>query len=1366
MKRNEEAGCAADALPRFLVHMHETMKLRIYKTREYARKAKARLFDETAEAVAALPGGGRAVLIANHAAGGIEADALLITDGGVAAIWLYAYGGIIAATEGGCWTADGKIIACGAIDRNPLAKARRDMRRAHPLIEKWFGKDAGALKAYVIFGDGAVTDGLTPTAKDERITVCSVSELQEKLKEAAAEEIVFTDEEFDRIPEIMQLTDSGTAHTAAADAAAYYAELEEIAAGGTGTHDSRRMLKDLLRRITDDCVADRRVNFVGTFAKLDFLIKENGIPDGAAAMMHAARVALNTAATTGGSGQEEQFMHDVKAVALLVHYACGRQPVPPSLAKLLPEGDRPKAWGAFRDARIRCVVSEWDDEYIYVTDEHDGARLKVCYGSKNTYLTRGGKGDWGYLKGLLAEGAQLNLVRVRFDGDVCMPELIIYEPDYLVNVTTIASCFETYAESPFVSLVNKIKPLPNTPAIHLGNLAGRYLDDTVHGRRTPFDEGITEFFKDNAMALLACDGMADAKQAARFYDDAEVQKRNIDKLIGRDLPALIGGYDPEAVMLEPTFFSEILGIQGRFDFLYEKDGLTVIIEQKSGKGAYVPPTSPAYDPDTPAVQEKHWVQLTLYRALFAYQFGKRAGEMSHAMLLYSRYGNGLVETAQSPRLLLRAVRMRNLIAWCEMSYAESGLRILDGLTPDKLNMKHAAGRLWENYTKPALEAVLAPIREASPLERSYYFRFMQFIEKEQLLAKTGGGNDGGRGFAAVWHDTFDDKLAAGTICAGLTIDPSCNADDGSLRLRFGRTTRPAAADFRRGDIVILYPYAEDGTPDPCAGPVIRAAVADMADDGLELALREAPASRQARALGEGMLWAVEHDMYDSSYSPLYRGMHAFLSADKSRRDLILLRRTPAVDPTVKIKGSYGAFDTLVTRAKQARELFLVVGPPGTGKTSYGLLYQLQEELLEQGTSVLLTACTNRAVDEICGKLAEADVDFVRIGPRLTCGARYRHNLLQARLEGCATADEARAVIEGTRVFCATVAAVNSDSGLLRLKRFSLAIVDEASQLLEPQLAGLLAATTADGSPAVDRFVLIGDHKQLPAVVLQTEDDSHVAEPSLRAAGLTDCRRPLFERQLRAFKTTDGYDPRYVYMLTRQGRMHRDIAAFPNAAFYGGRLTEVPLPHQTQPCRLTAAGADGIARLLCRGRTAFVASPQVDAAAAAAKTNPAEALMMAATAVRIYNLCRIGFNADTTLGIIVPFRAQIAEVRSSIARSGITALRGITIDTVERYQGSQRDYIICGLTVGRPWQMRLLTSGTFEEDGLPVDRKLNVALTRARLGLVVIGNPRLLAEAPAYRALMDFARRHGCYVDVTPEEYCSGNFNVTDDTQLT
>ena len=112
--------------------------------------------------------------------------------------------------------------------------------------------------------------------------------------------------------------------------------------------------------------------------------------------------------------------------------------------------------------------------------------------------------------------------------------------------------------------------------------------------------------------------------------------------------------------------------------------------------------------------------------------------------------------------------------------------------------------------------------------------------------------------------------------------------------------------------------------------------------------------------------------------------------------------------------------------------------------------------------------------------------------------------------------------------------------------------------------------------AISRFVLIGDHKQLPAVVQQTEAESRVTEPELLSIGLTDCRRSLFERLLSSFKTVDGYDCRYVYMLTRQGRMHRDIADFPNEAFYGGRLEWCRCRiswRQTQPARRPTASAD-------------------------------------------------------------------------------------------------------------------------------------------------------------------------------------------------
>lgn len=120
-------------------------------------------------------------------------------------------------------------------------------------------------------------------------------------------------------------------------------------------------------------------------------------------------------------------------------------------------------------------------------------------------------------------------------------------------------------------------------------------------------------------------------------------------------------------MLEPTFFSEVLGIQGRLDLLHVKNGDITIIEQKSGKGAFVPFPTDDFNPNRPEPQEKHLVQLSLYRALFNYEFGKRADQLRHFMLLYSKYSEGLVSIANMPQLTLRAIRMRNLLTWLNIS---------------------------------------------------------------------------------------------------------------------------------------------------------------------------------------------------------------------------------------------------------------------------------------------------------------------------------------------------------------------------------------------------------------------------------------------------------------------------------------------------------------------------------------------------------------------------------------------------------------------------------------------------------------------------------------------------------------------------
>ncbi len=487
-------------------------------------------------------------------------------------------------------------------------------------------------------------------------------------------------------------------------------------------------------------------------------------------------------------------------------------------------------------------------------------------------------------------------------------------------------------------------------------------------------------------------------------------------------------------------------------------------------------------------------------------------------------------------------------------------------------------------------------------------------------------------------------------------------------------------------------------------------------------------------------WAVEHDFFESSFAGLYRGLYAFLSAPKERRDLLLLQRQPVVDNTITTlnDSGHGPFADLVLRVKRAKDFFIIIGPPGTGKTSYGLMTTLKEELTADDTSVLLMAYTNRAVDEICDKLIDEGIDFLRVGGRFTASERSRSHLLCERVKTVDSAAGLRSLLMGTRVFVGTTTALSSSPLLFRHKQFSLAIIDEASQILEPHLLALFSAMHGEES-AIRKFVMIGDHKQLPAVVQQTQRESAVSEPSLRGILLTDCRLSLFERLLKRYR----HDPEVVYMFTRQGRMHDDIALFPNIHFYGGLLSSVPLPHQTEQLPVESITHPSATH----HRVAFIdVAPPADSLSD--KVNQAEAEVIARAVHHIYKSVmgeageaagKVSFDADATVGVIVPYRNQIAAVRTAIERYGIAELSDITIDTVERYQGSQRDHIIYGFTVSKSYQLRFLTDNVFEEDGLRIDRKLNVAMTRARKHLLLVGDAELLREDVTFAALIDFCR---------------------------
>ena len=545
-------------------------------------------------------------------------------------------------------------------------------------------------------------------------------------------------------------------------------------------------------------------------------------------------------------------------------------------------------------------------------------------------------------------------------------------------------------------------------------------------------------------------------------------------------------------------------------------------------------------------------------------------------------------------------------------------------------------------------------------------------------------------------------------------------------------------NFRRNDTVCVYAY--EGEPNVCAAILFKGVIEQLTDHEVIVRLNDGQQNPEVFA---DTTYAIEPSFSDRGTTASIRSLQAFCVASPERRALLLGERAPRCDKSLQLSRSYHPhYDDILLKAKQARDYFILQGPPGTGKTSMALRFLVEEELstvncqlstvncqlstVNCQLSTLLMSYTNRAVDEICAMLTDASIDYLRLGSETSCDPRFADHLLDRAIGEHPRLDKIRQMMMDTKVVVSTTSTMLSRPYLFQLKHFSLCIVDEASQILEPNIIGLLS------SPQIDRFILIGDHKQLPAVVQQPDDD-----PRLSA-----CRLSLFERLLRVEREVGR--TAFTAILQRQGRMHPDIAAFPNEMFYAKeQLQPVPCPHQEeQQLNYTQPSKDKLDDLLKQRRVIFFPSDTrttrdtsaTSVTSISDKVNPYEAKMTADLLHRIYRQYGKHFDAARTVGVIVPYRNQIAMIRREIEALDIPVLLDISIDTVERYQGSQRDVIIYCFTVRKPYQLDFLTANCFEEDDKTIDRKLNVAMTRARKQLLMTGEERVLCQNPLFAEL--------------------------------
>ena len=1335
------------------------MALRIFKISEYNHLAETRQFESVCQMLKEQYENSteECIIIGNYNIEGVELDALLITSGGYRILEFKNWGGTIVARENGAWTSRELIIEGGTREKTPYEQIRLNKSRVTKGLGKLLGAQPQMISAAIIFWQDAEIDttGLSDTVKTW-LTVCDNRHLSCILEGLETKTIA----DVGLIPQKLRIEEFSTESDHAQKVPineTYEPEastnlFDEIE-GAIAQRPDYRKVYNGLNMVFNKCLRQKteetRINFGGNFAKTDYLLKEYGASKRLVKTTNDTRVRLRKRYELSDEDLEKYCLFDVKNLCQFIAFIYHID-IPSRLISLFPTEKVPSYTPILVGECMRGIVESWDAEYVYVRTEEsdDGDLAKVCYARGNRIYDY----DWTYLRNLFYKDAQVNLVRPREDDGIIYPELIIFEPDYLVNISTVAHCFTGYADSPFVDLIKKLEPQRTTEAIVLGNLAGQLLDESIHQlpNTHPYSQSVKTFFKDNAISLLT------AGITPQFHQEAQKQKENIAKAIHTLLPQKVGQFNSRNGIVEPSFFSEMLGLQGRMDFL--QLDYKVLMEQKSGKGAY------PYDNFVmPRQTEEHYIQMLLYMALIRYNYREsyeHNGNKLYAFLLYSKYTESLLGLGFAPELIFKAIKVRNELAWSEMLYTRpDGYRILEELTPERINKKNLTGSFWDKWIRPQIASVLDPIQQASALEKAYYFRFLTFVANEHVMSKLGNKTKESSGFAATWLDSLEEKRQAGNIYDGLTLLSPGKETTGRIRnveLGFSENADNDMSNFRVGDIVILYPYIKGKEPDARKTMVFRCTIEHIGTDTIRLTLRATQADNRVFVAQMDKPWAIEHDFMESSYSSLYKGMQAFLTAPKDRRDLLLLQREPLTDEAATVKGDYGAFNDLAWHVKKAKDLFLIIGPPGTGKTSYGLLNTVKEELLEPDASILLLSYTNRAVDEICSKLAEEGIDYIRIGGAFSCGEEYKGNLLSTRVEQSANLETLQNALLRTKVFVGTTTAMNGNIALFQLKQFSLAVIDEASQILEPHLIGLLSAHT-NGVPAIKKIVLIGDHKQLPAVVQQTEDVSRVQDVLLNEIYLTDCRLSLFERLLKRYARNESV----TYMLRKQGRMHHDIAIFPNFAFYNNQLEEVPRPHQNVVLPYKGEGKNGIIDLLKTRRIVFIAT-DAPKDAISDKVNQTEAEMIAATVVKIYEMEKTnGFDVNRTVGVIVPYRNQIATVRKAIDRYGIGLLHDMTIDTVERYQGSQRKYIVYGFTVQKYYQLNFLTNNVFEDkiDGSIVDRKLNVAMTRAEEHLVMFGNAELLSNNFTFFKLLEFVRSKHGFFRVQKDDFVAGRFEV-------
>ena len=541
--------------------------------------------------------------------------------------------------------------------------------------------------------------------------------------------------------------------------------------------------------------------------------------------------------------------------------------------------------------------------------------------------------------------------------------------------------------------------------------------------------------------------------------------------------------------------------------------------------------------------------------------------------------------------------------------------------------------------------------------------------------------------------------------------------------------------FRQGDIVML------SRRNPLSEKPVDAIVSNRSRHFIRIVLPEAPTDLRKDT------WRMDRGANRIAHDRMRDALNSVFEEDGGAplRDLLLgMVHDPAGTASLapelggaRARPAHLASDLNEVQREAARaamdsRLTLIQGPPGTGKT-YTAVRILENWAKQDIGTVLAVADSNVAVDNLLEGLLSLGVRAVRLGQPVKVRENLREATMDARMEehplrrdldhwlesneklsrrvkgmrgkekGLAHRDLSRGwkevrkiesqmrddILDRAQVLCCTC--IGSGHELLDGRRFSRVLIDEATQATEP--AALVPLVRG-----ARQVVLVGDHRQLPPTVISQRAQN---------GGLG---RSLFERMVEV-----GIEP---YLLRVQYRMHPAISEFPNERFYEGKLEDgVSASDRQTPAGLLWPDWE------CPMAFLPIEGGEVRSPDGTSKENPAEAAWVARL---LEGLMDGGELEQRDIGIITPYAGQVRAIRDSVPGR----YDSVEVHTVDGYQGREKEVIL----------FSCVRSNSDGNVGFLSDsRRLNVALTRAKRGLIVVGDPDTLRCDEDWSAWLEHVR---------------------------